>query len=169
MSLVRSCYATLNCSALCKPSASFISSCITLGLLKTAHPPKTRATSANGFMCWIDRLLLSPTGGMVTLLMFIQFAALLNRELGAGVWLSAACLLQKIRSPSRSRPQLARRNRRPHQTHLLIICATLSLAGLGSRILAQRRIPQTSAHQHPQSLGHIRAHRQAQARFIARF
>jgi hypothetical protein len=52
---------------------------------------------------------------------------------------------------------------------LLSICATFSLAGLGGRILAQRRIPQTSAHQHPQSLGHIKAHRQAQARFIARF
>ena len=126
MSLVRSCYASLNCSALCKPSASFISSCITLGLLKAVQPPKTRTTSVNGFLCWVDRLLLSPTGGMVTLLMFIQFAALLNRELGAGVWLSAACLLQKIRSPSRSRPQLARRNRRPHQTHLLGICATLN-------------------------------------------
>ena len=169
MSLVRSCYASLNCSALCKPSASFISSYIPLALSKTAHPPKTRATSANGFMCWINRLLLNPIEYMIMLLMFIQFAALLNRELGAGVWLSAACLLQKIRSPSRSGPQLARRNRRPHQTHLLSICATLSLAGLGSRILAQRRIPQTSAHQHPQSLGHIRSHRQAQARFIARF
>ena len=95
MSLVRSCYASLNCSALCKPSASFISSCITLGLLKTAHPPKTRTTSVNGFLCWVDRLLLSPTGGMVTLLMFIQFAALLNRELGAGVLVVSSLSIAK--------------------------------------------------------------------------
>ena len=52
--------------------------------MKAAQPPKTRTTSVNGFLCWVDRLLLSPIGGMVTLLMFIQFAALLNRELGAG-------------------------------------------------------------------------------------
>lgn len=95
MSLVRSCYASLNCSALCKPSASFISSCITLGLLKTAHPPKTRATSANGFMCWINRLLLNPIEYMIMLLMFIQFAALLNRELGAGVLVVSSLSIAK--------------------------------------------------------------------------
>ena len=50
--------------------------CITLGLLKAAQPPKTRTTSVNGFLSWVDRLLLSPTGGKVMLLMFIQFAAL---------------------------------------------------------------------------------------------
>ena len=96
-------------------------------------------------------------------------SALKSRTWRGGSGCQQHVYFEKIRSPSRSGPQLARRNRRPHQTHLLSICATLSLAGLGSRILAQRRIPQTSAHQHPQSLGHIRAHRQAQARFIARF
>ena len=35
-------------------------------------------------MCWINRLLLNPIEYMIMLLMFIQFAALLNRELGAG-------------------------------------------------------------------------------------
>ena len=49
--------------------------CTTLGLLKAAQPPKTRTTSVNSFLCWVDRLLLSPTGGKVMLLMFIQFAA----------------------------------------------------------------------------------------------
>ena len=34
--------------------------CITLGLLKAAQPPETRTTSANGFMCWVNRLLLNP-------------------------------------------------------------------------------------------------------------
>jgi hypothetical protein len=59
--------------------------CITLGLLKAAQPPKTRTTSANGFLCWVDRLLLNPIGGKVMLLIFIQFAAFYNREPGAGV------------------------------------------------------------------------------------
>ena len=46
-------------------------------------------------MCWINRLLLNPIEYMIMLLMFIQFAALLNRELGAGVLVVSSMSISK--------------------------------------------------------------------------
>jgi hypothetical protein len=46
-------------------------------------------------MCWINRLLLNPIEYMIMLLMFIQFAALLNRELGAGVLVVSSISIAK--------------------------------------------------------------------------
>ena len=46
-------------------------------------------------MCWINRLLLNPVEYMIMLLMFIQFAALLNRELGAGVLVVSSLSIAK--------------------------------------------------------------------------